>query len=278
LNAAFNKAGQQPIVAAQMKLDYTMTVDLRSRTEFLSYYTGDYDTPQIKTMLRLFQPNWQVLDVGANIGFYTIAMAQKLALLGGHVYSFEPVKSNFDRLCLNIEQNGVENEVTALAIALSNQQGAAEITLREDFQQGAATGNAAIVVDDKQTHSFETLPIKLDTLDHFCQSHNIDRVDFIKADIEGHEDLLFEGGLETIRKFQPIILAEMNEDYFGQRDIDLDKRIPPLLAGLDYMFLVCRKNGRWSHVSSLKGRGPADDVLLVPSHRLNSVLSLLHQQ
>src|SRR5712692_8796335 len=58
-----------PIVRTQMRLGYEMLVDLRSATERSSYYTGDFDTAEIKAIQKLAIPGWVALDVGANIGF-----------------------------------------------------------------------------------------------------------------------------------------------------------------------------------------------------------------
>jgi hypothetical protein len=48
-----------------------MLIDLRSETEAAAYYTGDYETGLIEAVLKLMRSDWTVLDVGANVGFWS---------------------------------------------------------------------------------------------------------------------------------------------------------------------------------------------------------------
>ena len=61
-----------------MRLGHRMIVDLRAYTEYASFYTHDFDTEEIRSVVRMFAPEWVILDVGANVGFWTIPMAKAL--------------------------------------------------------------------------------------------------------------------------------------------------------------------------------------------------------
>lgn len=275
LNGALLRTGMPVVVEAKMRLGHRMIIDLRSNTEFLAYYLGDYDTRQIRAMLRLFGADWVVFDVGANVGFYAAPFARKLKKLGGHLHCFEPVPGNFARLNDNLQLNDAADVATVHAIGLSDKPGTAQITLREDFAQGSNTGNAAIVIDDGKDAVFETLPIELSTLDAYCEKEKIARLDFIKVDIEGHEDLFFRGGIEAIKKHRPIILAEMSEGYFERRGVDMDAVMAEIFDDLGYVYLCALSGGCWQRISSMKGRENIEDILLVPEEKANDVLHQL---
>src|SRR3984957_20037157 len=89
INKQFPAMRSNAIARARMQLGYEMMVDLRAQTEFLAYYTGEYDTRTISNVLRLVEPQWVVLDVGANIGFWTIPLAKTLKGFGS-LHCFEP--------------------------------------------------------------------------------------------------------------------------------------------------------------------------------------------
>jgi FkbM family methyltransferase len=140
----------QPFCTAwtRMRLGHEMLVDLRSDTEFRSYYLGDFDNQAIRCAVRLLRPDSVVLDVGANIGFWSIPLASHLKERGC-LHAFEPVSANCKRLAENARRNALEDTVHIHQSGLSDQNGSLQISLLEDFANGAETGNAAIVIDSE---------------------------------------------------------------------------------------------------------------------------------
>jgi hypothetical protein len=74
--------------------------------------------------------------------------------------------------------------------------------LREDFSRGATTGNAALVID-LDDDRFPSLTVELDTLDSLASGLELDRIDVMKVDIEGHEDFFLRGARNTIAQARP---------------------------------------------------------------------------
>jgi FkbM family methyltransferase len=224
LNSFFLKRGCAPLVVAQMRLGHEMLIDTRSGTESYALYSGDYDTQKIRFLMSLMRRNSVFLDVGANVGFYTLPMARRAALDGGRVYAFEPHPSNFSRLEHNVARNHLEHVVTLLEVALSSQAGEAELTMREDFAQGSETGNASIYIDHEAERAFPTVRITTVALDDLYGA-TVPRVDIIKLDIEGHEDVFLSGARRTISEERPIIMTEVNKEYYRRRGVDLYGKI-----------------------------------------------------
>jgi hypothetical protein len=93
---------QQCISTVKMQDGSWMQLDVRSRTEQRPYWTGYYDNDILARLSSCLKEKCVVFDVGAHIGFYSVALGRKLQALNGQLYAFEPVKSNFERLTTNI--------------------------------------------------------------------------------------------------------------------------------------------------------------------------------
>jgi len=217
VNRLFWPSADDAIDLAPMRLGYKMFVDLRSYTEYPSYYTGDYCEPAaIRTCLRLLDADSVVLDVGANVGFWSVALA-KAVFPAGALFAFEPHERNFLRLRKNLELNGLLRDDSIYQMGLSDRSATLTLSLREDFQSGASTGNAAIVEGD--AHGFAVVSIEVRSLDEVFPRLGRTRLDFIKVDIEGHEDAFLRGSSQTLERFRPVIYSEINDGYFANRGL-----------------------------------------------------------
>lgn len=136
-----------------------------------------------------------VADVGGNIGNHTLDFSTYAA----KVYTFEPVDRTFALLKQNVEQNNISN-VTLINRALSDEVGVAEIFIVPE-NIGASSFDERIVGSEK----VEVIKIIGD--DYFIEQ-NIERLDFIKIDVEGHEERALKGLMKTIQRFRPVILME----------------------------------------------------------------------
>jgi FkbM family methyltransferase len=258
-----------------MRLHYSILVDLRSTTEYLAYYLGDYDTESIRGLLRLFRPEWTILDVGANIGFYTIPMAFAVRP-GGCLHAFEPVASNFARLSENVRENNLDHVVRLHQIGLSDQTAVLQIGLREGFPDGAETGNAALVIDHDDSR-FECVDVKVAPLDDIVPSLAIDRLDFVKLDIEGHEDKFLAGAHRTIRRFRPIIYMEINNFFYERRGLDATSLFERWQSEASYKAAYELSPLVWRLQGIRERKGRVENVLLLPSENADSVINRLRQ-
>src|SRR5579872_3747307 len=102
LNRSFLLCGTKPVVECQFTDECRFIVDLRSRTESVPYYLGSYDPDSRQLIKSLVKEGWSILDVGANIGFIAVPLAQQIGK-SGTLYCFEPLPSNFERLQKNLK-------------------------------------------------------------------------------------------------------------------------------------------------------------------------------
>ncbi len=262
-------SGPSAQVIAKMKLGHEMLVDLRARTEFRAYYTGEYDDVGINLGRRFIRQGGCALDVGANVGFWSVPLARTCAEARGHLFAFEPVPRNADRLEDNLRRNGVLGSATVERLGLSSVEAEAVITLREDFERGAGTGNASVLVADGLDDRFATVRTRLITLDGYLSSRPTIRLDFVKVDIEGHEDLFLQGAAATIREMRPVIYAEWNVGMFQRRGVDPTSAVSDQFDGLDYTFHRRQTDGTWLRLDRFESPLPLDDILIAPADRLS---------
>lgn len=259
-----------------MRLGHHMWVDLRTRSQYYAYYSGVYDCAFVSRLMRLLPPQGCALDVGANVGFYTVALAQAARRVQGTLHAFEPVPANCDRLTRNLELNGVATALQLWRIGLSNEDRTARITLREDFKAGADTGNASIVIGEQADADFAQADIQLRRLDQFCADEAIERIDLIKADIEGHEDLLLEGGRASFERWRPILFMEVNKQYYAWRGVNLAARLKELLPD---QYVTLKSEGgrgqRWFEIPNVDVCERLDNVFIVPREKLEQALRQL---
>jgi len=133
------------------------------------------------------------LDVGANIGVTSLLMAR---LLGesSKIFSFEPGKNVFSCLKHNVDINNLNNNIFPINAAISDHDGLTS------FFEDSAYGYISKDGDDLSTQMI--------SINTFLIQEGIDKVDFIKIDVEGFEPEVFRG-LEAL-KVKPIIYFELN--------------------------------------------------------------------
>src|SRR5258708_4633510 len=157
-----------PMVLHEAKIDRYISPALRA--------SGIFEPFETELAKVLIKPGDVVLDLGANIGYYTLLFA-RLVGPAGRVYAFEPEPANCALLKKNVELNGYEN-VVLVSKAVSNQTGLGKLFLC-DFNQG----------DHRLYDSKDGRPhIEIETveLDRFFHNYG-GSFDFIKFDIQGAE-------------------------------------------------------------------------------------------
>ena len=144
---------------------------------------------------RLVKPGMVAFDIGANCG----QTAQVLSDVGAVTYSFEPIPE-----CVaQIEARKLPN-VTVLQTALSDEEGVAEFHLDERVGAGMEASSLRVL----EGVIGRTVEVPITTIDTFVSRHGI-APDFIKIDVEGVEEKVIAGGMQTIRRHRPIIIFEV---------------------------------------------------------------------
>jgi len=158
---------------------------------------GVYEKLETDWVKQTIQKGDIVLDVGANIGYYTLTFA-KLVGDTGKVFSFEPELFNFNLLQKNIEINNYKNVVTE-NVAISNNVGTTKLYL-----SNIRTGMHRIYPSHFCSEDF--VKVKTTSLDEYFKDNEFgDKISFIKMDVEGSELGVLKGMkniFETNRKIK----------------------------------------------------------------------------
>ena len=193
---------------------------------------GTYE-PELMGLLRLYLPaGGTFLDVGANVGVFTLAAARS----AGRVVAIEASPEIGTFLSRNVGANGCRNvTVVAKAVAESGPQRLAFWPApREKFGMGALApqfDGPAIAVD-------------ADTIDNILTALDIDRVDVVKMDIEGFEAGAFRGARRLLSSGRPPVVifefADWAESRAGAQCGDAQR----VLRGLGYSLKLIGRGGR----------------------------------
>ncbi|MDW7690496.1 FkbM family methyltransferase [Flammeovirgaceae bacterium SG7u.111] len=166
-------------------------------------YFNAFEKKELQLIKKIIPENAVCLDVGANIGFYTLNISKFRPK--STIHTFEPDPAVYAKLQRNCQINSVDNRVIHHPIALSDQISQQQFYRSDEAHYGCGS------LSFQPQYSAETIEIETCTLDHFLDEHAIDQVDFIKIDIEGHELQMLKGAKKTLEnKKVKYILVEFN--------------------------------------------------------------------
>lgn len=196
-------------------LPKTLQITLR-RTYFyrqISQGTFVSSEEEYFTLGQWIQDRDTVIDIGANVGRYTLRMAE---IVGprGRVIAFEPVQMAFGLLSYFVSRQSYGNTVL-LNLAASNQTNFCRMSVPSQNKSVLFDTHTAsrILPDNSNEGSILCLPV---------DSLNLpNRVSFVKIDVEGHELQVLEGMKRLIERDLPAILVEDNDD--GPKDFLQDR-------------------------------------------------------
>lgn len=134
---------------------------------------------EVRFLKSIAKPGMRVIDIGANRGVTTVAVAREVGS-GGHVYAFEPVPEYYDALKANLARNAADN-VSAHQLALSNRTGQIRF-----YKHGQGSGITP-------TDDAELLWVEATTVGDFLSEQGTGRIDLLNLDCEGSELLVLEG-------------------------------------------------------------------------------------
>ncbi len=181
-----------------------------------------YEADHVKLCKEIIKKGDVVIDIGANIGYYSVLFS-KLVGRKGRVYAFEPLPKNFSLLLKNLKVNNCSN-VSAFNCAVSSTNGIATFRYNKRY-----LGGGSLSYKEEHTDSFEVMTIKLDDF--------IKKADFVKMDIEGHEPEALKG-MKNLR-FDHLIIEMTHLKPEQIREINNKLKSPPVpLSSEDYYYNI----------------------------------------
>jgi FkbM family methyltransferase len=169
------------------------------------YVSGLYEPASLLTMKRLLPCGGVFLDIGANVGLYSL-IASRWVGPDGRVFSFEPSEREYRHLRKHVELNHLAN-VATMQQAVVDREGRFDLLVAAFPHAGHNTLTGGFVYDGVGASHVE--PVEGVTLDRFASLAQLDRIDLVKADVEGGELALLGGAANVLRQQRPSWIVEV---------------------------------------------------------------------
>ncbi|MBG1244661.1 FkbM family methyltransferase [Nostoc sp. NZL] len=172
------------------------------KIEQIDNYFSPYEISEQLLVSKIVRAGMMVFDIGANIGDYSILFS-KLVGVYGKVYSFEPTLSTFNKLKLRLSNSKCNNVYPFQQAVYSDNSQITFNEFSEDFSAWNSIGKPQMpdpqgsgqYVPIVNTEIIETI-----TLDSFCKNNNIQKIDYLKIDVEGAEIDVLQGAAKLLRE------------------------------------------------------------------------------
>jgi len=203
---------------------------------------GDYEPHVAHTLLGLLRTDTHFLDVGANVGYFSLLAATRCPQ--GRVYAVEPDPQNFRLFSASIALNGLRERISAVQTAASDEDGLAMLSdLGNPENRGArftAKTRSAL-----EAHVHGPAPtfteVRMARLDRLFAG---ERIDVLKIDVEGHEPPALRGAEGLLSTYKPAILLEFSPGNIINIASEPPETMLQFLRGLGYRWQVISDDGR----------------------------------
>lgn len=166
----------------------------------LQFIHRSFDTADFRAISQLVQAGDITFDVGANVGEYSVLLSRQCGA-AGQVWAFEPVPDTYWRLRETLALNRCGN-VTPVQAAVSDKSGTVRMNLFEpQYSAWNTMGMPEMVTPQgKRVSPANSVDVACRTLDEFCHSERIEKINFLKVDVEGFEQAAFLGAAQLLRE------------------------------------------------------------------------------
>jgi len=242
----------------------TYQVDLSEGIELSLFLFGGFQSYIIENSFISLARDAVVLDIGANVGSMALQFAQKVP--NGCVYAYEATGYAFRKFLKNLELNPVlSKRIVPINKIVSDGSGDGRDMLT--FASWKVDGRAARM---HSLHGGTLMEAVSETvsIDEFCLSKRIDRVDLLKIDTDGHEFTILKGARETIKRYKPGIIFEIGGYVMNEHGITF-RDYYDYFSKMGYSMFNA-KNDQPVNMNNFKNQIPmrsTTDIIAVPQER-----------
>ena len=179
---------------------YRIWLNVSESRQMVKRAVGRYEPEKFAAIRSVLKPGACFLDIGGNKGDFAL-FAAALAGPGGKVICFEPHPENAEWIRKSVAENRFEN-LRVEELALSDHEGEATLNI------GGKSGQHSL---ETRKHDRGSVTVRTMGLDRYLEAEGIDRVDAIKIDVEGAEDLVVAGATETLTRDHPVLFLDVHD-------------------------------------------------------------------
>jgi FkbM family methyltransferase len=235
---ALARAVQVPVVTARSlarlgpvttvrRRGVAWTLDLREGIDFSIWLLGAFELSTVRAYQRILRPGDIVLDIGANIGAHTLHLAQAVGA-EGKVWAIEPTDYAMGKLKTNVALNPkLAPRIVCCQLMLVD---------RADGYLVPPLYSSWPLTDETDLHArhggrlMSTNSARAVPLDSLVREFDIERIDFIKLDIDGYECAMLRGARATLTTLRPVILIELAPSELDQHGSNIEELLDLLSA------------------------------------------------
>ena len=175
-----------------------------------------YEYEETTILKKLLKKDMNVINIGANIGYFTLLAAREVGPQG-KIFAFEPFPKTVELLQKNVDVNGYSN-VDVVPMAVSDKTGTAKLALKPDSTHNFISNDISeydtidvpLTINQRRNFisEYDTIDVPLTTIDEYIKNQ---KIDFVIMDAEGFEPLILNGMAKTLEKNPHIqIITEYN--------------------------------------------------------------------
>ncbi len=229
------------------------------------FYKDRFEAGPIRMLRPYVRPKTIVIDIGANIGYFTRRFAAWVSQ-GGRVVAVEPESLTFARLQHAVATAGLRDVVETIQAAVAERAGEGFLEINPGHPGDHRLGTSG-------------LPVAMTTVDDLLASRDWPEVSLIKIDVQGAEARVLAGARRTLEKFRPALFLEVDDGHlrrFGSSAIDL------LASVVAHGYKIHARAGTQlsNHLSveeALRGTKDYQDLLLLPDQSVPCPDSVHHE-
>jgi FkbM family methyltransferase len=224
------------------------------------YYFGSHERKTEDLVYKLTSRGGNVLDVGANIGVYTM-LAAKRSGVSGKVISLEPVPQVFEQLSGGVRLNGYTNVLVYNVAAWEQNR-----VLKMFCSEAENLGSYGVDIKEEEKSAISIQAVRIDDL---VVQIGLQAIDLIKIDVEGAELPVLKGAIETLRRHRPILVLEIDPNLMSRYDYNVGD-IWTYLKALSYECYAVGESGSFYQEDKygpvLRPLGPStrDNYIFIP--------------
>jgi len=162
--------------------------------------------PELFFLHKIIKTGDTCIDIGANLGYYSTKMSI-LCGKNGKVFAVEPVPMFYNIWSKNVKQSKISN-LELFPFALGSSEGVIQMGMPE--KDGLAHHGMTKVASTSNETFVKFFDVNMKVPDQLFSKLN--RLDFIKCDIEGYENIAFANMVETLKRYTPVIQSELGGD------------------------------------------------------------------
>lgn len=170
----------------------------------LDYVSGSSERPLQACLASHLAPGDSFYDIGANVGFFSLIAARRIGATGT-VYAFEPVSENVGAVRRNALLNSFTN-VSVFEVAVGANSAAGELLLTP-WDGGSSLSTSEV----PPPSPLDRRAVRVIALDDFIGQEGLRPPSVVKIDVEGAELGVLQGMTETIRRFKPVLIYEVDD-------------------------------------------------------------------